>query len=337
MRVAVCGVGAIGGPIAVNLVENGVDVIIVTKHQDLANKISTEGLEIRGMGETRKVQIPAVARINDLEEKFDVVFFAMKANAVMEAAKEIKPHLEHDSVVVTLQNGIVEDLVAGVVGVGRVIGTVVGWASTMIEPGIIEKTSNGDFYIGLLGKEGNIEKLNQVKDLLELTQPVNITDNIYGCLFSKLIINSCITGLGAVCGLTFGQMLSDRRTRNVFMGIALEGVNVANAQGIKLEKVGGLKPTSVVYSKSKVNRFFKHALIRIVGYKVRKGKSSSLQSLERGRKTEIDSLNGYIVEKGKMKGVNTPINEGVVQNKKKIESGEREISSKNLLEIPEPS
>ncbi|MFX1533456.1 MAG: ketopantoate reductase family protein [Promethearchaeota archaeon] len=338
MKVAVIGAGAVGGPIAAHLVEHTVDTILVTKHPDLAELVKTRGICIRGVEKTREIVINAVPKIEDLNNQFDIVFLAMKANDVEEAAKKVLPFLKEDSVVVTLQNGIVEDDIGKIIGRSRVIGAVVGWGSTMIEPGLVEKSSHGDFIVGSLDETGNQKHLEQVAELLGYCEPVKITDNIYGALYSKLTVNACITGLGAVCGLYLGEMLANGRTRRLFMGIATEAVEVGQKLEIQFEKIGGLNISSLALkgSDSRLNTLKKHIIIRVVGFRFRRLKSSSLQSLERGRPSEIDYLNGYIAKKGQEVGINTPINRTIVQLVKEIERGEREIVPTNLDEIPLP-
>ncbi|MHA2296555.1 MAG: ketopantoate reductase family protein [Candidatus Hodarchaeales archaeon] len=338
LRVVVIGAGAVGGPVAIHMVEHGVDVTLVTKYQELAEKIRNDGLIIEGVERARKVMINAIPRIEDLDDKFDIVFLAMKATDVEKATKSVLHFIKDDSVIVTLQNGIVEDMVAKIVGASRVIGAVVGWGSTMLEPGLIEKTSHGDFIIGLLDNTGHNGRLEQVEELLSYSEDVRITDNIYGALYSKLTINACITGLGAICGLYLGEMLSKRRVRRISMGIITEAVAVAKGLGYDFEKISGLRIPALALSESesKLDILKKHALIRIIGFKYRRLKSSSLQSLERGKKSEIDFLNGYIVRKGKELGIDTPINDACVTIVKEIEQGKRKIVPDNLLEIPEP-
>ena len=115
MRVAVIGVGAIGGPVAGHIAENDIDLTVVTKYTQLAELIETKGLKLQGVEKERYIPIPAVPSIEDLHGKFDIVFLAMKAMDACKAAELILPYLLDDSVVVTLQNGLVEEEVARIV------------------------------------------------------------------------------------------------------------------------------------------------------------------------------------------------------------------------------
>ncbi|MFW9915733.1 MAG: ketopantoate reductase family protein [Candidatus Thorarchaeota archaeon] len=338
MRVAVVGVGAIGGPIAAHLVENDVDVIAVTKHPKLAATIQTKGLRLQGAEEARAVRIKAVPLIEDLKGHYDIVFLAMKATEVEAAAKALLPFLQDDSVVVTLQNGIVEDAVAAIVGQSRVISAVVVWASSMAELGNVTVTSNGEFIIGLLDETGNHHRLGEVATLLGYCQPVVVTENIYGALFAKLTINACLNGLGALSGQTSGEILASQRSRRLFMGITTEAITVASRIGIKFENMGGFDIQTVALSarESEASLAEKHTILERLGQIIKDVKASSLQSLERGRKTENDFLNGYITAKGKELGVATPINSKITRLVKEIETGKRHFAPENLLELPLP-
>jgi 2-dehydropantoate 2-reductase len=111
-----------------------------------------------------------------------------------------------------------------------------------------------------------------------------------------------------------------------------EAMAVADAMGIKVEPGGGGKLDYYRFlgHRSLVADLRRHLFIRAIGFKYRRIKSSSLQSLERGRKTEIDYLNGYICDRGREHGVPTPLNDAVVTMVKEIEDGKRKITPENL-------
>ncbi len=338
MRVAVIGAGAVGGPIAAHIAENKIDITIVTKHPELADLIQTKGIKLQGFENNRYVSIKAVPSIHQLKGKFDIVLLAMKAMDVLESSKALLPFLHDDSVVVTLQNGIVEVDVATIVGRNRVIGAVVVWSSKMIKPGIIEITSpSGVFYIGLLDGKGNQTRLKDVSRLLEFCFPVVITENIYGALYSKLSINAAMNGLGAISGYTVGKIVEHENTRHLLMVIITESLNLANALGIQPISLGGIiQPQDITLTESDSSDTLakKHQTIIDVFSPHGEAKSSTLQSLERGQPSEINYLNGYISNKGKELGIQTPINTMITRLVKEIEVGKRKISPDNLLELP---
>lgn len=338
VRVAVIGVGAIGGPIAAHIAENGVDITAVTKYPYVADLIQSKGIKLQGLETERHVSMKAVPSIDQLEGKFEIVFLAMKAMDVLDAAETLLPLLNDDSVVITLQNGVVEDDVAAVVGKSRAIGAVVVWASTMVKPGVIKRTADGQFFIGLLDETGNQKRLEDVAVLLKFCQPVTVTDNIYGTLYNKLGINASINGIGAISGLTLGQMADNSQIRLFFMDIVTETITIANELGIEINKIGDFHPQDIALtgSDSPADMEKKNQIIQKIFGLYKDVKASTLQSLERGQLSEIDYLNGYIARKGKELGIPTPINSTITKIVKEIEAGKRKISPNNLSELPLP-
>ncbi len=333
-RIVVIGAGAIGGVTAGFMAKSGHNVTIITKYPDLAEKIREEGLLITGVKGTHNVKMKAYPRISDLKGQVDIVFLATKATDLEEAAMQILPFIHKNSLVVSMQNGICEYKLAEIVGVERTVGCVVGWGATMVEPGHLEMTSSGRFWIGYIHKQSADNGLETIKSLLETVVPVTITPNIISELYSKLIINSAITSMGAITGLYLGEMLASGKIRRIFIEIMREALEVADSMGLQVPAYEGkLDYYKLVSAKGLWGNLYRYALLRVVGFKYRKLKSSSLQSLERGKPTEIDYLNGFIVRKAKEFGLSTPVNEKIVEMIKEIEQGKRKISPENVEEI----
>lgn len=329
-RIAVVGAGAIGGITAALMANEGYNVEVVCKYRELADTIRTAGLHVFGANGNFKVPMPAVAQASELSDKKDVVFLAVKATDMLAAANDILPFLGESSVVVSMQNGICEDALARVVGRERTIGCVVGWGGTMHRPAELEMTSTGEFVIGNIDNQPD-KRLPPIKNMLEAVLPVEISGNIMGSLYSKLIINSCITSLGAVCGLYLGEMLAVKKIRNIFVEIMEEAVAVADAMGITVEVYAGkIDYYKLLGGSGLFDHLKRHLMIRLVGFKYRRLKSSMLQSLERGKPTEIDYMNGYILDNGKKFAVPTPVNDKIIAIVKDIENGRRNISQGNF-------
>lgn len=329
-EVLIIGAGGIGGITAAHASRAGFDVEVVDNLPGLSEKIGSKGLEVSGTVTPFIEKITSYKSIREVRGEKDIIFLATKATALCKIAEDVKTLMNDNTVVVCMQNGICEEYLSDILGKNRVLGCVVGWGATVDEPGRLRKTSEGDFVIGTLPGE-RVHHLDEVVDILQATAPVKLTENIKGWLYSKLIINSCITTLGAVCGKTLGKMLSIRKIRKIFIEIIREAVIVGRKAGIRIEKYGGkLDFYDFAEKDTALSGFMKHLKIRIIGMKYRKLKSSSLQSLETGRKTEIDFLNGYIVKKGHELQVATPLNEMLVELVKDIENGSRKISYDNF-------
>ena len=331
-RILVVGAGAIGGITAAILAREHYDICLVAKYPELAEKISSEGIDVSGYCGEFLMKVPAVAQTAELTGKFDYVFMATKADALVKVAREILPFIHEQSRVVSMQNGICEEALASVVGGTRTIGCVVGWGGTMIAPGKVEMTSGGEFFIGNWDRDKD-EKLEEVAGILRHILPAETSHEILSHLYSKLIINSCITTLGAISGLFLGDMLSKRYIRNIFTEIIREAILVADAMELNVKTYAGKLDYYQFLRSGILASFKRHLTIRIIGFKYRKLKSSSLQSLERGRKTEIDFFNGYISQNGKEYGVNTPVNTKLTRMVREIENGMRSISVNSLEEV----
>ena len=335
MRILIEGVGGVGGIVAARLVAAGFDPMLVTGNPRIAEAINQNGISAKTTTEEFNVLAKAVASLDDLDgsERFDAAYLIMKANPVVESAKKTMPFLREDGYVVTFQNGVVEDAVAAAVGAERVVSGIIGWGATMHAPGVYEKTSGGAIHIGEL--DGSIsERIKELEAALEVVCPVVLTGNIRGALWSKMAINCMITTVGALTGQLLGEMLSERRVRDAFLVIYREVLDTAAAAGIKVERIAAnprlfyLPPDAGL-----LNRFIKDVLMKILGRRYKKLKSSMLQSLERGRPTEIDYLNGYVVETAKKHGVPVPLNALVTKMIKEIESGKRKIERRNMDEL----
>ncbi len=339
MKIVIIGAGAVGGVLAAHLTDLNYQVELICKRREIVDAIENNGLRVDGIKGNLITYPDTFLDISQMSDQPDVVFIATKAQDVVDVARAIRPFLQDDTMVVSLQNGMCEQQIANIVGEERTIGCVVGWGATMLGPGRMEVTSDGSFIIGELSGEIT-HRMFVLRGLLEKIFHTEISSNIQGSLFSKLIVNSCINTLGAITGLRLGELLNMRIARTIFLRIFTEAVEVADRMGIRLETIAGrLNPYLLALNENDKRRpvsfslIRKHLFIMGIGFKYRRIKSSSLQSLERGRKTEIDYLNGYIVERAKVYNVSVPVNARLVEIVKQIENAKMKIEIENLFKI----
>ena len=328
--IAVIGAGAIGGITAGFLAKEGYNVEIACHSQELADKIKSSGLHIFGLNGKHRIPVPAVAKISQLSGPKDIVLLATKATDVLAAARELLPFLTDTSIVVSMQNGICEYAIADIVGKNRTIGCIINWGATMHSPGEIEMTSTAGLIIGNINKEPD-ERLEPLQKILGAVAPTRISQNMIGDLYAKLVINSCITLTGAICGLRLGEMLSIKKLRNIAIEIIREDIDVARKMHVKVEAFAGtLDYYRFLRGEGSFDNSRRHMIIRMIGFKFRRLKSSSLSAVERGKPTEVDYLNGYIADNGKEYDVPTPVNDKIIELVKEIEAGSRQISLSNF-------
>jgi 2-dehydropantoate 2-reductase len=326
----VIGAGAVGGITAALLKKKGINVEIVCRNEEYASSVNSNGLFVTGTCGNFNVVIKAYSSVSQVSERKDIILLATKATDMLDAAKDCIGIMKDSSFVVSLQNGICENALADAVGKERVIGCVTGWGATMDSPGRFVMTSAGDFILGYPHRKTD-EFLKSVASVMSAVVPATTTDNIFGHLYSKLIINSCITSMGAVCGMYLGAMLSKRKARKIFIEVIREAVAVADTLNIRMEVFAGkLDFRKFLEGNGIISDLKRHLTLLVIGFRYRKLKSSSLQSILRGRKTEIDYLNGYIVENGIRNNVPVPVNTMIVRMIHEIEEGKREFTEKNF-------
>jgi 2-dehydropantoate 2-reductase len=333
IRICVVGPGAIGGVVAAILSRSGYPVELVVKYPELAKKISTRGIDVSGYCGSFTQIIPSVATCDELKGEFDYVLIATRGDALEDVAKAVLPVLKKDSRIVSMQNGICVDKLAEVVGLERAIGCVVGWGGNLLEPGKVRMNSGGECVLGNWKREPD-EKLHTLAKIMEQVIDTRITGDILSELYSKLIINSCISTLGVLSGLYLGEILNIRRVRKLVMEMIGESIQVADAMGIRVAPGAQGK---LDYYKFMAPGFLsdlkRHLTIRVVSIKYRKHKSYNLQRLARGRKTEVDYYNGYIADRGREFGVPTPAHSQLTQMVHEIEDGKRQITPDNFKEL----
>ena len=332
MRIIIIGAGAIGAVTAAYMAMAGVDVTLVCRREAAVTAIRREGLRITGKRVAHTVPLHAVSSIEALSGKYDCCLIATKAYDLFEAAISVLPYLAPEALIVALQNGICTDILTNAVGEDRAAGAVVTWSCTMHADTHMEITGEGGFLLGMM-RGGSDARLIPVQKMLSHMAPVELTENYLSDMFSKLIINSGITCGGAMAGETLGKMLLRPDARRFFIEIVREDLRVADAMGIQVPPFGGkLDYYKFIKGNGLWDRARRHFTMLIVGLKYRKLRSSSLTSLLRGGKTEVDTLNGWIAQKGAELGAATPVNSAVVRIIREIEAGSRSITPNNITE-----
>ena len=321
MKACIYGAGSLGTVLGAYITKNGGEIDLINRNKAHVEALNKNGAKITG---TVEMTVPVKAITPDeMTEKYDLIILLTKQLYNVEVLKGLLPFMNEDCLVCTMQNGIPELSVAEVVGEERTLGCTVSWGATLLGPGVAELTSEPDslsFGLGsFTGRQD--ERFFEVKKLLELMCPVEIEDNFIGVRWSKLLINSAFSGMSAVTGGTFGEASEDKASRRVVQMIIKECIDVAKAAGIKIAPAQGKSITLFYDFNTKIRKKFSFAVIPIGIKKHRMLKASMLQDLEHGKKTEVDFINGIVVEYGKKYGVPTPYNKRVVEIIHGIEEG----------------
>ena len=318
--VLVVGAGAIGGVAAAKMTGKVRRVAVLDANEEHVERMREDGLLIDDLGEERRVQLEAHADPAELDGPFDFALITLKAPHLEGA---LGPLLERGLVetFISLGNGLVQERIAGIVGEEYLIWGTVEWGSTNLGPGRLARTTRGPFIIG--EPDGTVrDRTRLLADALGTVDEARVTENIRGQVWSKLLVNSAFSGLGAVSGLLYKEVVADRDGKEAALALWREGYDVGMAQKLELEDVLGVTAESLVVRDPEDGGRAEEAL-DIAMQQAGATKASMLQDLEREIKTEVDVINGGVVEKGKEHGVETPLNSRVVELVHAMERGER--------------
>ena len=301
-RVLVVGAGAIGGITAAHLARAGQEVVVLDANAEHVALLGHPGLQLDHLGTPITVPIQAVTSADKLEGHFDFALLTLKAGFLAPALTEL---LKHDVVsdYVCLGNGLVQDVVEGLVGSERLLIGVTEWGGTNLGPGRLAQTTIAPFIIG--EPAGGTERLERLAGALGHVAEVVVTDRISSHVWSKLLLNSTFSGLGAISGGLYSDVAAHEVGRRLAYRVWTEGYDVATAAGVDLDPILGVDPRDLVVRTTADEPRASQAVDHIVA-RLGATKASMLQDLERGALTEVDVINGGVVTTARRVGVTAP-------------------------------
>ncbi len=330
MRTAIYGAGSLGTILGAYLTEAGRQVDLINRNQAHIAALKENGARITGRVE-KQVAVSALLP-EEMTGAYDLIFLMTKQLENRAVVTSLKPFLSDEGVICTLQNGIPEISVSDVIGASRTCGGTVAWGATMQGPGVCELTSDPQsMSFGMGGMEGfPKEKLLEIKAVLEDMCPVELEENFMGVRWSKLLINSVFSGLGTAFGCTFGGVVDDKRARRIALATIKEVIDTGRAAGVVFAPVQGKDIGKLLYYDNPVKRALALAILPVALKKHRAIKPSMLQDLEKGKPCEIQAINGVVSEVGDRYGVDTPLNDKIVEIVSGIQDGRLKPSFDNI-------
>jgi 2-dehydropantoate 2-reductase len=337
-RIAFVGAGALGGYVGGYFTRAGLDVTMIDPWPAHVETIRRQGLELDGVTPEEKFVVdPKILHLTEVQSlarsPVDVAFVAMKSYDTAWATELIKPYLSPAGYVVSLQNCLNEDTIAGIVGWGRVVGVVASLISVdLFEEGRIRRTiaKGGDkhtvFRVG--EPHGRIsERVQELVSWFAAIDSAKPTANLWGERWAKLVQNGMGNGVSAASGLTSSDCARDPAIRRLQIRLAGEGVRVGQALGYPMERIRGLEPEKLARANEGDAAAFAEveaALTPKTGANPRADiqRPSMAQDIRKGRRTEIEAMNGLIARKGAEIGVPAPANAKLTQIVTKVERGE---------------
>lgn len=282
MKVAVMGAGAIGCFYGGLLASGGADVTLVGRASHVG-AIRADGLLLEMGGEARRVPLGATVSPDGVAGA-DLVLFCVKSGDTESVGRAMAPHVLPGAVILCLQNGVDNaERLAAVLG-RPVVPVAVYVATEMAGPGHVRHHGRGELLIGPTGRDEAILDLFAAAGIT-----ARVSEDALGALWGKLVVNCAYNALSALTGFPYGRMIRLPGVEQAMRDVVAECSAVAVASRVELPE--GILDAVLGLAASMPHQF-----------------SSTAQDLRRGRPTEIDHLNGFVVARGQALGIPTPVN-----------------------------
>ena len=288
MKFAVMGAGAVGCYYGGMLARAGHDVLLIARPQHV-EAIAKSGLRLQTLTFDEQVQLQASVEASAVQGA-DVVLFCVKSSDTEAAGRLMQPFLQADTLVLCLQNGVdnADRLRVLLPQQQGVAAAVVYVATEMAGPGHVKHNGRGDLVIEPSGSSAAVADA-LMSALLGAGIPAVFSNNVRGELWAKLILNCAYNAVSAIAQLPYGKTVAGVGVQDVMRDVVAECLAVAAADGVQV--AGDV-----------------HQAVSKLAGSMPNQSSSTAQDLARGKPTEIDYLNGFIVQRGQALGVATPAN-----------------------------
>lgn len=345
-RIVIFGAGAVGSYVGAVLTEAGQDVTLVDPWAENVERMRTAGIELSGMTEHRSVRVD-VMHLSEVQamirNPIDIAIIAMKSYDTEWVASLAREYLAVGGYCVSLQNGLNEERLAGVVGWGRTLGCIVGrgLGFDLFAAGKVRRDYPApkdpavtSLHVGEV--HGRITyRCEELASILSAVGTACPTRNLWGERWSKLCVNAMRNGVSAATGLGGNERDRDDAVREVCVRLGAEAVDVGRASGYSFKSVSKLDADTL--SRASRDSGARAKVDEVLLASARPDARSSdqrpsmAQDIAKGRRTEIDYISGLIAAKGAESGVAAPVNAALTRVVRRVERGEIVPARGNVL------
>ena len=335
-RIAFVGTGAQGASIGADFALAGHDVTFIEQWPAHVEAIREKGITVNLPARTINAKVPAFhfCQVAEIKQPFDLIFLIVKAYDTTWVSHMVKPVLAKDGFIVGLQNGMTHVDIANVVGTERTLGAVIEIASNMWEPGVTNRQNDQDeswFALGAVDAEQQ-HRVEDVAQLLRCAGRVEVMDDIKSAKWMKLVVNAAELIPSAILNLPLGDAARFPGFLEVMRHAGYEAMRAALADGASVIPIIGLPQITTNDPDRYVDQIFDEVLKT---FSRPDTLTCSLQDWRKGRRAEIQEVNGYAIDVLGKHGVDAPINQRVVEMAYQIENGELEASPDNAAALIE--
>ncbi len=348
-RIAIMGTGAVGAYAGAHMAQAGEDVTFIDPWPENVETMKAKGLKVSHIRDVPEWTTPVKAlHLTELQsvakgKPFDIAFVCMKSYDTEWATVMISQYLAPNGFIVSLQNCMNEETIAGVVGWGKVVGCIASSITVdLCEPGHVRRAAgkSGDKHTVFRTGEvhGRItERVEEIRRLVALTDSALATTNLWGERWSKLVTNAMANGMSASTGLISKDILRNDTLRHFGARLGSEAIRVGQALGYELEDVHHIDPEVIAKAgegdPAATKEYDEHRLEEVNKAGGGEHRPSMGQDMVKGRRTEIEFLNGLIVRKGEEIGIPTRANAALTDIVKRVEKGELQPDPKHILDL----
>lgn len=329
-KIAVLGAGAIGGSVAADLIDAGLDVVVIDQWPRHVEAMREEGLRVEMPDLDLRVPVRArhLCELASLGMKFDVVLLIVKSFDTRWACELIEPYLKGDGVFVGVQNSMNNETIASVIGRERVVGCCVELSAEIFTPGFIQRNTPRKgtwFAVGEL--DGSLTpRAEEVRALIAHVGVTELTPNIEGVKWTKLIANCMTMGPFGLLGLRNAEARELPGIIDVSVRLGKEAMAVGEALGHGVEPVFGLTADDFAGADDQVLVTAMKTLLAHVGPRSR---TAPIQDHIKGRRSEMAYISGLVSRRAKELGVPSPCNDAVAEIARMIDDGEVRMGRAN--------
>ncbi|MGH8622393.1 MAG: ketopantoate reductase family protein [Burkholderiales bacterium] len=330
-KIAVLGAGAIGSSVSADLTTAGYDITVIDQWPAQVEALKATGIHIQMADGDIKVPIRAL-HLCDLASanlEFDIVFLAVKSYDHRWMAEFIKPYLKGDGVLVGVMNGMNDDSIASIVGRTRTVGCCLELSAEIFTPGLVQRNTTHQGTWFAVGELDGLftPRVKEIQAILSHVARCDVTGNIYGTKWTKLVANTMTMGPHGLLGLRNGEAVALRGMADIAMSIGRESLAVGAALGYRIEPIFGLRADEFAGSSDENLATTRDALMRHVGSRSR---TAPIHDHIKGRKSEMEFITGLVCRKGRELGIPTPYNDAVLEIDRRINQGEIRMDRSNF-------
>jgi 2-dehydropantoate 2-reductase len=347
-KIVIVGTGAVGGYAGAHMVQAGEDVTFIDPWPEHVEHMRKLGLRVTHARDVPEFTVPVRAlHVTDAqqlskEKPVDIAFVCMKSYDTAWATMMIRQYLAPDGFVVSLQNCMNEETIAGVVGWGKTLGCIASSISVNLpEPGHIHRGAGKGGAAHTVFRAGEVhgritERAKEIGRLVGFADSALVTPNLWGERWSKLVANAMQNGLSASTGLSGGEMLQSEPIRRFAARIGSEAIRVGQAHGYQLEDILHLAPETIARAgegDEAATRAYDEQRFADGKKTASEQRPSMGQDMEKGRRTEIEFINGHIVREGEKLGLACRANAILTDVVKRVERGELKQDPRHITEL----